>query len=127
MRTGTNHFTSLAKAQVWYNVHADTDAPEVYRKIQAGEVAIGRPEEKPGTLVVADSSGRYWVHKYPLDVGATMRFFHKAKMIDARAAYRPDWGPINPWIIYEGGTATMHRGDVGAVRQYMQRKGYTEL
>lgn len=127
MRTGTHHFASLAQAITWHRINADSDAQEVARKVKAGEIAIGRPDEKPGTLVATDSFGRYWVHDLPLEENTNMHFFHKGKMHNGRASYKPSESPSMPWAIYEAGTATVRRGDIAAVRHHMERKGYTEL
>jgi hypothetical protein len=57
--TGTNHFVSMDAAIYYYSEYG-YDAADVCDKQNAGEIAIGKPELKPGqTLSVIDNGTRY--------------------------------------------------------------------
>lgn len=56
---GTCHFCSFAAANIYYsNLHSS----EVQKKINAGEIVIGKPTVKPGEkLYLNKEEGRYFI------------------------------------------------------------------
>lgn len=60
MRYGTSHFQTRAAANRFYKAYGETPA-DVGRKLDAGEIHIGRPERKAGQSIGVDADGRYWI------------------------------------------------------------------
>lgn len=58
MRTGTNHFVSVARANSYYRV-LGLAARDVRDKIKSGDIAIGKPQTEKKTAI--DEDGRYWI------------------------------------------------------------------
>lgn len=60
--TGTAHFATLARAAVYYEPYGET-LESVAAKVEAGEIFIGKPEDKPGVYHTLDAKeGRYMAH-----------------------------------------------------------------
>lgn len=60
---GTSHFVSLTKAARYYFAYGTT-LEEVRRKVEAGEIHIGKPTLKPGeTLQIIDNGTRYAIEE----------------------------------------------------------------
>jgi len=61
MRVGTSYFVSKTKAIRYYRDYEGEQAKRaVERKIEAGEIHIGKPDLKPGQrLSIIDSGTRY--------------------------------------------------------------------
>jgi hypothetical protein len=60
MITGTSHFVSFEKAVSYYRDYG-FDAADVRRKIDTGEIHVGKPTVKGGEVVSINSEGRYMV------------------------------------------------------------------
>lgn len=58
MRYGTAYFTDRASAEAYYKPYGFTDR-DVKRKLNAGEIYIGKPPLKPGETCASDREGRY--------------------------------------------------------------------
>lgn len=61
--TGTHHFRSMDDAVRYYATYGD-DLAEVQRKLDTGEIAIGKPRVWNGRLIsewIVDEDGRYRV------------------------------------------------------------------
>jgi hypothetical protein len=59
-RYGTNHFATWGSAFRYYAKLRFTDK-DVIRKVDDGEIAIGRPKHKPEETAVIDEDGRYYI------------------------------------------------------------------
>jgi len=63
MRYGTNHFLN-ADAAVAYYADQGIPAIDVARKLKDGEIAIGKPDAKPGQRVsLIPGEGRYQIEE----------------------------------------------------------------
>lgn len=58
MRTGTNHFVSMASA-IRYYMDYGYDSDAVWEKVDRKEIVIGKPDLKPGQRLSINEEGRY--------------------------------------------------------------------
>ena len=58
--TGTSYFVSMAKAIRYYALYEDDAEAVTKRKLEAGEIHIGKPPMKKGDkLTIIDNGARY--------------------------------------------------------------------
>ena len=68
-RTGTNHFETIGAAMAYYSADLGVTKTSqskklrryVHQKLEAKEIAIGRPVLSPGQRCYLDRDRRYWV------------------------------------------------------------------
>lgn len=63
-RIGTSHFRSLMSANRYY-AKQHVGLLNVKRKVDAGEIHIGKPEVPANHRCYLDSDGRYWLEELP--------------------------------------------------------------
>lgn len=62
MRYGTSHFISRVAACQYYAAYEPNSEDTVARKLEAGEIHIGKPDLKPGQrLSIIPGEGRYQI------------------------------------------------------------------
>jgi len=63
IKTGTNHFLSFVHAVSYYRP-LGFDSSDVHKKLENGEIKLGKPEEKPGrTISLNEKEGRFFIQE----------------------------------------------------------------